>query len=193
MDPLWAKAAVLTASVVLVAIRAPHGHRSRGIRIVRSRKGGREKALLTLAWISFFLPLAWVFVPGPWPGDYLLRPLPFGAGVALYAAGLRLFHLSHADLGTNWSISLDLREGHRLVTGGLYHRVRHPMYLALLLHAAGQALALPNAAAGPSYLVAMAAIVALRLRPEERMLREAFGRDWEEYAARTKRLLPGIW
>ena len=86
-----------------------------------------------------------------------------------------------------------MRERHRLVTQGLYRRVRHPMYMALLLYAAGQALVLPNYVAGPSYGVAMALLVALRLGPEERMMLEEFGKDYEEYRARTKRLVPGVW
>ena len=67
------------------------------------------------------------------------------------------------------------------------------MYMALLLYAAGQALVLPNYVAGASYGVAMALLVALRLGPEERMMLEEFGKDYEEYRARTKRLVPGVW
>ncbi|HEV8336512.1 MAG TPA: isoprenylcysteine carboxylmethyltransferase family protein, partial [Candidatus Polarisedimenticolia bacterium] len=100
---------------------------------------------------------------------------------------------SHADLGTNWSITLEVREKHRLVTQGLYRRVRHPMYLALLLYSVGQGLVLPNYVVGPSYAVAMALLVALRIGPKERMMLEEFGKDYEEYMARTKRVVPGVW
>jgi protein-S-isoprenylcysteine O-methyltransferase Ste14 len=193
MDPWWAKGAVLIASAVLIAIRAPHGQRSRTVAIATNRRGTLETALLTLAWLSFFVPLLWIATPWLAFADYPLRPLPFVTGVACFALGLWLFHRSHADLGSNWSITLQLREQHRLVTHGIYTRVRHPMYLALLLHSLGQALALPNWIAGPSYGVAMGVLVALRLRPEERMMREQFGADWDAYAARTKRLVPGVW
>ena len=104
-----------------------------------------------------------------------------------------LFHRSHADLGTNWSITLEVREGHRLVTGGVYRRIRHPMYTALFLYCLGLALAVPNWIAGPSYLVAFGLLFALRLGPEERMMRETFGREYDDYAARTQRLVPGVW
>jgi len=57
-------------------------------------------------------------------------------------------------LRTNWSITLEVREQHRLITHGVYRRVRHPMYASLQLYSVGQALALPNWVAGPSYLVA---------------------------------------
>jgi protein-S-isoprenylcysteine O-methyltransferase Ste14 len=106
------------------------------------------------------------------------------------AAGLVVFHRSHADLGTNWSITLEIREGHRLVTEGVYRRVRHPMYLALLLHGLGQAILLPNWVAGPAYLVVMLVLVAFRLGPEERMMRERFGAEYDAYAARTRAFGP---
>ena len=193
MDPWWAKAAVLLGTVVMVAIRAPHGQRSRAVPVVQSRKGGLEVALLTLVWISFLLPLVWVASPLLARADYPLHPAAYWAGVALLALGLWLFHRSHADLGRHWSITLELRERHALVTHGVYGRIRHPMYSALFLYCLGQALALPNWIAGPSYLLAFGLLFALRVRAEERMLLEAFGEQYAGYSARTKRLIPGVW
>ena len=54
LNPWFAKAAILLANVVLVVIRAPHGRRSRAVRVVRSRKGPLEIVLLTIAWAAFF-------------------------------------------------------------------------------------------------------------------------------------------
>ena len=193
MDPLWARGVVLAANVVMVAIRAPHGRRSRSVPVARSLRGRLEAAILTLAWLTFALTIAWVAGPILPAAEYPLRPEALAAGTAILAAGLWLFHRSHADLGTNWSITLEVREGHRLVTGGVYSRIRHPMYAAILLLGAGQALALPNAVVGPSYGFAILLIVACRIGPEERMLREAFGPEWDAYAARTKRIVPFVW
>ena len=60
------------------------------------------------------------------------------------------------------------------------------MYLSLLLYSVGQALALPNWVAGPSYGVAFGLLFALRVGPEERMMLEEFGADYEAYRARTR-------
>jgi protein-S-isoprenylcysteine O-methyltransferase Ste14 len=193
MDPWWAKAAVLLASATMVAIRAPHGQRSRNVKVLESRRGRLELGLLTLAWLGFFVPLVWVFSPLFARADYRLRPFAFLAGVASLALGLWIFHRSHADLGTNWSLTLELRENHRLVTEGVYRRVRHPMYLGLFVYAAGQALVLPNWLAGPSYLLSFGLLFAFRLRPEEAMMRERFGSEYDAYRTRTWRLLPGVW
>ena len=63
MNPWIAKAVILVASVVMVVIRAPHGHRSRGVKVARSCKSPREVALLTLAWMGFLVPLIWIVSP----------------------------------------------------------------------------------------------------------------------------------
>jgi len=193
MNPWFARAAVLAASIVMVAIRAPHGQRSRRVKVVKSRKGRLEVTLLTFAWAGFFLPLIWVATPLLAFADYPLRLLPFVAGVACLAAGLWLFHRSHADLGPNWSITLEVREQHQLITGGIYRRIRHPMYASLFLFSLGMALVLPNWVAGPAYLVTLLLLFALRVGPEERMMLEEFGPAYEAYRARTQRLVPGLW
>jgi protein-S-isoprenylcysteine O-methyltransferase Ste14 len=193
LDPWLARAAVVLSNVVMVVIRAPHGQRSRGVKVAKSGKGPLEIALLSFAWLGFFIPLLWVATSWLAFADYPLNAIPFGAGVAGLAVGLWFFHRSHADLGTNWSITLEVREKHRLVTEGIYRRIRHPMYMALFLYSVGQALALPNWVAGPSYLVAFGLLFALRLGPEERMMRAEFGADYDAYVARTKRIIPGIW
>lgn len=193
LDPLWGRVAVILASVGLIAIRAPHGHRSRRVPVAKSLRGGVETLLLSLAWIGFFLPLVWVFSGLLALADFALQPASFWAGVVSHAVGLWLFQRSHADLGRNWSITLEVREGHELVTRGVYERIRHPMYTALLLYSLGQALVLPNWIAGPSYLVVMVLLVALRLGPEERMMVDLFGEPYESYRRRSKRLIPGLW
>lgn len=192
MSPWIAKVVVLAGTVVMIAIRAPHGQRSRSVKVARSRKTRLETGLLMLAWIGFFVPLIWVASPVFSFADYPLRAGPLAAGVVCCALGLWLFHRSHADLGTNWSINLELREQHRLITHGVYRRVRHPMYSALTLYAVGQALAIPNWVAGPANLIAFSVLLALRVHAEERMMVEQFGEEYAAYAARTKRLVPGI-
>ena len=161
--------------------------------MVRSKRGPLEAALLTLAWLAFFLPLIWIVAPVFAFAEYSLRPVPLLAGIVCLAAGLWLFARSHADLGTNWSLTLEVRENHQLVTQGVYRYARHPMYLALLVYSVGQALVLPNWIAGPSYGIAMALLFAFRLGPEERMMVEEFGKDYEAYRRQTKCLIPGVW
>ena len=80
-----------------------------------------------------FVPLVWVASPAFSFAEYPLRLNPLIAGVVCLVVGLWLFYRSHADLGTNWSVTLQVREHHQLITHGVYQCVRHPMYSALFL------------------------------------------------------------
>jgi protein-S-isoprenylcysteine O-methyltransferase Ste14 len=193
MSPWIAKALVLVGMVIMMAIRAPHGRLCRGIKVARSYKTPRETGLLVLAWVGFFVPLIWIVSPVFAFAEYAPRVGALVAGVTCFVIGLWLFYRSHADLGTNWSLTLEIREQHRLITQGIYRRVRHPMSSALALYSIGQALVIPNWVAGPSNLIAFAILFALRVRPEEKMMVDEFGNEYIAYTERTKRLIPGIW
>jgi protein-S-isoprenylcysteine O-methyltransferase Ste14 len=192
ISPWFATVPVAAAALALVAIPASL-HRGAGEKIARSRKGLGEKLLLGFISLSFLSMLIWLATPLLHFADYPLRPAALIPGTTLLLLGLWLLYRSHADLGANWSVTLELRKGHQLITEGVYRRVRHPMYLALLAYGLGQALALPNWVAGPAYLVGILGLVAFRIGPEERMMTETFGASYEGYRARTPRLLPGLW
>jgi len=193
LNPWFAKATILLASIAMVIIRAPHGNRSRTTPVAKSRKGPLEIVLLTIAMIAFFLPLIWIVTPVLEFADYPLYPIPLFTGILCLVLGLWFFYRSHADLGTNWSITLEVREKHQLISHGVYRRIRHPMYLSLLIYSVGQCLVLPNWLAGPSYGVAMVLLFVFRVGREERMMLEEFGKDYEAYMATSKRLFPGVW
>ncbi len=193
MNPWIAKGVILAANVVLIAIRAPHGQRSRSIKVVKSRKGTLEIVLLSFMWIAFFVPLVWIAVPAFSFAEYPLHAGPLVAGIVCFAAGLWLFFRSHADLGTNWSITLEVRDQHQLITQGVYRRIRHPMYTACFLYSIGQTLVIPNWVVGPSYLVPFIVLFACRVGNEERMMVEQFGDEYTTYVTQSKRLVPGIW
>jgi len=176
------------------AIRAPHNKRSKETKISESRKSLLEKTLMfSMTLGGFVLPMIFILTPLLSFADRRVYPLVFSAGVACYGLGLWLFYRAHADLGTNWSPTLELRENHELVARGIYKYIRHPMYAAIFLGVFAQALLLPNWIAGPSALVAFTLMFTLRLRREERMLAEKFGQLYQDYMTRTKRLIPGIW
>ena len=95
-------------------------------------------------------------------------------------------------LGKQWSVAARLREAHKLVTEGPYRVVRHPIYAANfgLLLATGLAFS----RLGPLLLASLAFWIGsvIRVRGEERLLREAFGEEYEAYARRVPALFPRL-
>jgi len=138
------------------------------------------------------VPFLYLATGFPVSADYRFRPLQGWFGAAAALAALTMFYLSHRELGRNWSISLDVRETHKLVTDGVYARIRHPMYTAFWLWALAQALLLPNWIAGLSGLVGFGTLYAFRVGREEKLMLDAFGDEYRAYMARTARLVPRL-
>jgi protein-S-isoprenylcysteine O-methyltransferase Ste14 len=90
-------------------------------------------------------------------------------------------------------VSLEIRENHQLVSGGVYKLIRHPMYSSLFLYSASQAFLLPNWIIGPAGVITFTVLFLLRLRSEEQMMLDKFGPVYEAYRKQTKRIIPGVW
>ena len=81
---------------------------------------------------------------------------------------------------------------HVLINSGLYGRVRHPMYLGVLLFLSGLALWLESVAGAILVPLVFAPFVA-RILVEEQTLRETLP-GYTEYMAETRfRLIPWVW
>jgi protein-S-isoprenylcysteine O-methyltransferase Ste14 len=175
------------------AIRYPHQQRSRKTPVESRRERVRDGVLLAISFTGLFVvPAVFVTTGVPQVADYPFQPLLASCGTAVFAAALYTFYLTHRDLGRFWSVTLEVRETHQLITTGVYRHVRHPMYAAFFLWAVAQALLLPNWIAGPAGLVGFGILFALRVGREERMMEETFGEAYRDYAARTWRLVPGV-
>jgi protein-S-isoprenylcysteine O-methyltransferase Ste14 len=113
------------------------------------------------------------------------------AGLVLVSGGLSLHVWARRALGPLWSGPVEVRPGEPLVERGPYARVRHPIYLALLLLAAGSALA-HTSVASLCLAVGLAVGLALKVRLEERALRGAPGDAYGRYASRVPALVPAL-
>jgi protein-S-isoprenylcysteine O-methyltransferase Ste14 len=179
--------------ITWVAIRWPHRRRARRSKTVTHRRSTMEQAslgfsiaglvvlpvlylatnLLDFARYTFWQPAGWV-------------------GLAAMAGFLILFHLSHKHLARNWSVTLEIRQDHKLVDSGIYKAVRHPMYTSFWLWALAQALLLPNWIAGLSGLASVALLYFSRIGEEEKMMHQQFGAAYQDYCNRTNRLFPKL-
>jgi protein-S-isoprenylcysteine O-methyltransferase Ste14 len=124
--------------------------------------------------------------------NYSLPAFVPWCGTAVMLLALWLFWRSHADLGQNWSVTLEVRKGHELVTHGVYRSIRHPMYASIFLWCIAQGLLLENWLAGWSSFVTFTLMYLLRTPREERMMCEYFGQKYRDYMNRTGRLFPRI-
>jgi protein-S-isoprenylcysteine O-methyltransferase Ste14 len=190
----------LVATVIWVVIRHPARRGAKKTAVKVNARSMREKILMVISFLGLgLIPLTYVITNlarTHWKflafADYPFLPVLAWAGTAVFAFSLWLFRRTHKDLGRNWSVSLDIRETHKLITRGVYAKVRHPMYSAFWLWAIAQALLLPNWVAGFSGIVGFGTLFFGRVFEEERMMEKAFGAEYRDYMRRTWRILPGV-
>jgi protein-S-isoprenylcysteine O-methyltransferase Ste14 len=142
----------------------------------------------SLRWLNRSPSLAWLgttFLPhiAAESASPVLDALP-AIGAILATVGLAVFAVAAAQV---YSAKL---LGRGAVTGGLYDRVRHPQYAALMLSGLGLLLLWPRIAALIAFVAMLFAYLMLA-RIEERECTARFGQAYREYRARTSMFLPG--
>lgn len=183
--------AFLAGFIIFVGLRGVYKQRTMRNEVTVRRMDRIELALLiTLMPGAFLLPLLYLFTPWLSFADYRLPLFGSIVGVVLMAAALGLFWRSHADLGRNFSQTLEMRKGHDLIMHGVYRSLRHPMYASLWLWFLAQGLMLHNWLAGWYGLAAFGLIYFVRVPREEQMMTEFFGSKYLDYMRRTGRLFP---
>jgi len=194
MTPALAAIIWAVGLVAWAVIRAPHQRRARRIKVVKDSRTIGDRLALGAASLGLSLvPIIYVATGFPAFADYLFRPWMGWVGLLVELGFLALFFASHRQLGKNWSVSLEIRDHHQLVTDGLYRFVRHPMYSSFWLWAIAQFFLLPNWVAGLAGLAGVAIFYFSRVGKEEAMMRNTFGASYDSYAARTGRVVPRVW
>jgi protein-S-isoprenylcysteine O-methyltransferase Ste14 len=132
-----------------------------------------------------------VLVVGTLPQTPLLYSPPSWAhGLSTALSLLAFAVIIWALLSLRRSLSI-IPEARRLVMGGPYHVIRHPLYAAEILATLAFAMVDPTITV-VAVLTPFIATQLLRSRYEEALLMRAFTR-YRAYAARTRRLIPFIW
>jgi protein-S-isoprenylcysteine O-methyltransferase Ste14 len=160
-----------TLVIALVIVRRMPVAKSRGV-------GPRAVAILGA---NLLIVVAWLPKAALSPAMAALAAALTGGGT-LAELGILLW------LGRSFTI---LPEARRLVTRGPYRFVRHPLYLVSIIASLGVVIQFEHLWAFVIVLTADALQIA-RIHHEERVLRDAFP-EYADYAARTWRIVPGLY
>ena len=179
--------------ITLLSIRIYYRWRNRDVKMVESYVSTLEKLLFFLDVIGVIVtPLIYIFTPWLDFADYQLPYWLGWSGAIILALAMLLLWHAHADLGRNWSQSLELRKGHQLIDDGVYKYIRHPMYAAIWLYSIAQILLLQNFIAGWSAVVTFSLLYFLRVPREEQMMIDKFREEYQVYIRKTGRIIPPI-
>lgn len=199
-DPFWLAANPLpTHAVVGVSLFAVWAIAEGAIHLLgvfQTGRTDRQRAGLTGLQTAFFCCVAyggfdavvarWTTAGEAW------WPL-FYLGAVVVAVGLLIRITARLQIGTNFSAFVQTSDSHRLVTEGVYSRVRHPAYTGFLGFLIGFPLCFGSAGALVLALAIGLPAIRRRIQLEEDAMTGWFGDAYRDYQRRTARLIPGLW
>jgi protein-S-isoprenylcysteine O-methyltransferase Ste14 len=169
--------------------------------LIRDRvrgKGSSARDQGTL-WLNIIIITAAVGAAGMMTGALRNAAWQFGstglsaAGPVVMWTGLVVRVWAIVVLGKSFRTTVEVDAAQKVVDSGPYRWVRHPSYTGILLLMAGLGLVYGNWPALAILLVLPTGVLIHRIFVEESVLTEVIGRAYTDYAARTKRLVPGLW
>lgn len=151
--------------------------------------------LLMLLLAPFFLICAFL------ENSFLIsRILPFWdniivsyVGYILFLTGSILILVARLQIGRFGTAELSVEEDHQLFTQGVYKYIRNPMYSGGLIATIGFCLVFRSIITLIVMFIYTFLIYRMRINKEERILSEKFGKEFEEYKKKTKKLIPLVY
>lgn len=114
-------------------------------------------------------------------------------GLFIATLGLIVRIISIRQLGRWFTSAIVIQSDHKLFTDGIYGFIRHPSYTGAALFWIAQPLFFSK----PIFLFWSMPIILFaylyRINKEEKMLRDHFGKVYEDYCKSTKRLIPFVY
>ncbi|HQZ14491.1 MAG TPA: isoprenylcysteine carboxylmethyltransferase family protein [Acidimicrobiia bacterium] len=127
-----------------------------------------------------------VHFASPWTGNISLRIASFAILIAGVVIGVKAL----IDLGNSFAVAPAPHEKSHFIAKGIYSKVRHPMYLAVLLAATAYLILGFNTASLLTY-ISIAIFFSVKIIYEDKALKAKYP-DYAEYARRTGALLPNF-
>jgi protein-S-isoprenylcysteine O-methyltransferase Ste14 len=155
------------------------------------RESLASRAAYTVPLVIGVLLVAVPDIPSPW---FAMRILPgsiarYWCGVAIVFLGLAFAIWARRHSGTNWSATVTVKKDHVLVRTGPYGWVRHPIYTGLLTGILGSGIARGELRGAWALAICTIAFT-IKLRLEERWMRQEFGAAYARYRAEVPAIVP---
>ncbi|NOT86177.1 MAG: isoprenylcysteine carboxylmethyltransferase family protein [Methylococcaceae bacterium] len=187
----------LTFILIAVIIRVAVQYRTTddsGLRIVQMR------SFDVAFYASIFLILGFVITFGSTILDVfrLFDTNPLGGssgkvlGVVLSLSGIVIIGVAQLQMGKSWRVGVDPHEKTALVTHGLFHYIRNPIYSGVIVFVSGLLTLLPNPL---MFIGSVIGFIGIQLQVrfvEEPQLIKYHGSDYLNYAKQVGRFVPLI-
>ncbi len=114
------------------------------------------------------------------------------AGLILIITGIIIRWTAILTLKRYFSVNVTIIDDHKIIKSGMYKWIRHPAYTGSLLSILGLGLSYSNWLSLIVIFIPVLTIFILRIKAEEKVLMEHFGKEYKEYRKETKYLIPFV-
>ena len=112
-------------------------------------------------------------------------------GIFIMVAGCAFRQWALIHLGRFFSRTVQIESGHKVITTGPYHWIRHPAYTGMIIVYIGAIVALGTWLGALLTFAIVTGSLVYRIRVEEQALISALGDEYREYMKQTWQLFPG--
>jgi protein-S-isoprenylcysteine O-methyltransferase Ste14 len=161
---------------------------------------GADKFSFFIVWLSTIPPIVFAFLiqkhslfSNGFGSFSTLFPFLSYLGCLCIIFGVTIRLMAVITLKQQFTTKVLIIEKHKIIETGIYKIIRHPAYLGYLASLLGIGLVLGNWISLTALVVFPFLGILYRIHVEESVLLSYFGSAYQEYANRTKRLLPRIW
>lgn len=163
-----------------------------GVRSGTKLKTSKEMMVSFLLFVTLGVQaiLTWLY-----SGSHITRQIDLGimgmvVGLALCIGGIAFASYSQFGMGRDWRIGVDPDEETKLVTTGIYGRIRNPIYTGCIIHGAGIVLLAPHIFVFITGVIGFFVIRAYVKVIEEPYLVKLHGEKYREYTEQTGSFFP---
>ncbi|MCH8245212.1 MAG: isoprenylcysteine carboxylmethyltransferase family protein [Bacteroidetes bacterium] len=182
---------IVVAMAGISATFRSRAHRDSG-KISRSKEGWKMGLFRLVFALLLYLPIFAYMIRPAWMSwseialPEWMRLTGLGMGIIV----IPLIYLVFRAIGSNISETVFTKESHRLITTGIYTRVRHPLYMVSALALVSFSLLTANWFIAAMSVISMALILAVVVPKEEKQLIQKFGDDYRNYQKRSGKMWP---
>ncbi len=166
-------------------------------RLVRSGKTDKkstDKNTEIYLWVTIIVSITIsVFISLNYTLPILLNGQLALIGTIIILIGIIIRFIAIKQLGRFFTVNVTIRDEHKLIRSGFYKYLRHPSYTGSLLSFFGFGLSLNNWLSLVIVFLPILFAFIYRMNIEENVLSEQFGKQYQEYISKTKRIIPFVY
>lgn len=180
-------------SELIIWIFATSGNREDKTSRKKSDKGSIWLIILGY-WLSIYVSYYLTSTKVPqFIRKLILPPVFYYIGILLIIVGTMIRAYSVWTLKNAFKLSVQTTDDQHLIQNGVYRYIRNPAYTGSILSLLGIAFSLRNTLAPIIVLIICLFCYGIRIKIEEKALRQLFQKEFDKYCEHTYHLFPFIW